>query len=97
MGASKIPAARLLEERRERVLLLTISNPTARNAMSPDLYRAAAPAFRKATADNGIGAIVLRGEGEHFCGGGNLNRLRAQRERPSTEQVTSLDAFHDWI
>jgi len=97
MSASAIPAARLLEERRGRVLLLTISNPTARNAMGPDLYRAAAPAFRKAAADAGIGAIVLTGEGEHFCGGGNLNRLRAQRDRPAAEQVTSLDAFHDWI
>jgi len=91
------PSARLLEERRGRVLLLTISNPTVRNAMSPDLYRAASPVFRKAAADAGIGAIVLTGEGEHFCGGGNLNRLRAQRGQPAAEQVANLDAFHGWI
>lgn len=95
--SAPIPAARLLEERRGRVLLLTLSNPTARNAMSPDLYRAATPLFRKAATDDSIGAIVLTGEGEHFCGGGNLNRLRAQRGQPSADQVTNLDAFHGWI
>lgn len=95
--ASTIPNARLLEERRERVLLLTISNPAARNAMSPSLYQAAVPVFRNAAGDPGIGAIVLTGEGAHFCGGGNLNRLRAQRERPAAGQVASLNAFHDWI
>ena len=94
---ANIPAACLLEERRGRVLLLTISNPTARNAMSPDLYRAATPIFRSAAGDAGIGAIVLTGEGEHFCGGGNLNRLRAQRGLPAEEQAVHLDAFHSWI
>jgi enoyl-CoA hydratase/carnithine racemase len=97
MSASSIPVARLLEERRGRVLLLTISNPLARNAMSPDLYRAAAPIFKNVANDAGIGAIVLAGEGEHFCGGGNLNRLKAQRGLPAAEQVAHLDAFHDWI
>ena len=87
MSTSSIAVARLLEERRGRVLLLTISNPSARNAMSPDLYRAAAPVFRKAAVDAGVGAIVLAGEGEHFCGGGNLNRLRAQRGLPAAEQA----------
>lgn len=95
--SAPIPSARLLEERRGRVLLLTLSNPTARNAMSPDLYRAATPVFRKASGDEGIGAIVLAGEGEHFCGGGNLNRLQAQRGLPASEQLTHLDAFHGWI
>lgn len=94
--AAPLPA-RLLAERRGRVLVATISNPAARNALSPDLYRAAIPLFRDAAADPGIGAIVLTGEGEHFCGGGNLNRLLAQRDLPPDTQRGHLDAFHDWI
>ena len=88
---------RLVSERRGRVLLLTISNPAARNAMSPDLYRAGFPAIRDAAADDGLGAIVLTGAGEHFCGGGNLNRLLAQRRLPASEQHAHLDALHDWV
>jgi enoyl-CoA hydratase/carnithine racemase len=88
---------RLLSERRGRVLLVAISNPAARNAISPDLYRTALPMFRAAAADDGIGAIVLTGEGEHFCGGGNLNRLLAQRSLPPSTQFDHLNVFHDWI
>jgi enoyl-CoA hydratase/carnithine racemase len=97
MDPSAIPPSRLLSEYRGRVLLLTISNPGARNAMSPDLYRAALTAFRQAAAEDGIGAIVLTGEGEHFCGGGNLHRLLAQRGLPSSTQLEHLNALHDWV
>ncbi len=89
--------ARLLAQLEGRVLALTISNPALRNAMSPDLYPAAATAFRAAAMDDGIGAIVLAGEGQHFCGGGNLNRLRAQRGLPPESQARHLDALHDWV
>jgi enoyl-CoA hydratase/carnithine racemase len=89
--------ATLLAERRGRVLLLTISNPAARNAMSPDLYRVARTAFREVALDEGVGAVVLTGAGEHFCGGGNLNRLLAQRDLPPETQRDHLDALHDWI
>ena len=97
MAAITPEGARLLSERRGRILLLTISNPAARNAMAPGLYRVALAAFREAADDAGIGAVVLAGEGEHFCGGGNLNRLLAQRDLPPAEQVAHLDALHDWV
>jgi enoyl-CoA hydratase/carnithine racemase len=89
--------ARLLSERRGRVLVLTISNPRARNALAPTMYPVAAAALREAAADDAIGAVVLTGEGEHFCGGGNLNRLRAQRDLPPDGQLTSLNALHEWV
>ncbi len=97
MNESPAEGARLLAERRGRTLVLTISNPAARNAISPDLYRVAHAAFRDAAADPGIGTIVLTGEGAHFCGGGNLNRLLAQRDLPPATQAGHLDALHDWI
>jgi enoyl-CoA hydratase/carnithine racemase len=97
MSESTFQGAKLLVERRGRVLLLTISNPAARNATSPDLYRVARAAFRDAAADDNIGAIVLTGEGEHFCGGGNLKRLLAQRDLPPATQAEHLDALHDWV
>jgi enoyl-CoA hydratase/carnithine racemase len=77
--------------------VLTISNPRARNALAPGIYPAAIAALREVAADAGVGAIVLTGEGEHFCGGGNLNRLRAQRELPPDGQIANLNALHDWV
>jgi len=88
---------KLMSARQGRVLVLTISNPQARNAFWPELYTEALLAIRAAGEDSGIGAIVFAGEGEHFCGGGNLARLRAQRDRPPAGQRANLDAFHELI
>ena len=90
-------AARLVASRAGRVLLITLSNPALRNALSPDLYAVAASAFREASGDAATGAIVLTGEGEHFCAGGNLNRLAAQRGLPRESQARHIDALHEWI
>src|SRR5258706_1932976 len=89
--------ARLIAQREGRVLTLTISNPALRNAMTPDLYAAALAEFRGASRDQAIGAIVLTGEGAHFCAGGNLQRLLAQRELPRESQARNLDALHAWV
>jgi enoyl-CoA hydratase/carnithine racemase len=97
MSAVESAVARLVSQRHGRVLLLTLSNPALRNAMTPDLYAVARAAFRDASADDGIGAIVLTGEGKHFCGGGNLNRLLAQRDLPRESQARHLDTLHDWV
>lgn len=90
-------AAQLLSERRGRVLLLTISQPEARNALHPSLYPRAARIFREAGEDATLGAIVLCGDGAHFCGGGDLRRLQRQRTEPEDGQRQVLDALHDWI
>lgn len=90
-------AARLLSERHGAVLVLRISNPEARNAMHPDIYRDGAAAMRAAADDAGVRAIVLTGEGEHFCAGGNLNRLRENRTRDPSEQAASIDLMHAWV
>ena len=97
MSAVEPAVARLIPQRHGRVLTLTISNPALRNAMTPDLYAVARAAFRDASADDGIGAIVLAGEGKHFCGGGNLNRLLAQRGLPRESQARHLDTLHEWV
>jgi len=90
-------AARLLHERRGRVLLLTISQPALRNALHPSLYPEAAQHFRDAAGDESLGAIVLCGEGAHFCGGGDLRRLQQQRTQAEAGQLQILDALHDWV
>lgn len=90
-------AARLLVERRDAVLLLRISNPGARNAMHPDIYRAGAEALKQATTDESIRALVLAGDGEHFCAGGNLHRLLENRAKDRSVQAASIDLMHRWI
>lgn len=94
-GASS--AARLKTHRDGPVLVLTLSNPGVRNALSPAVYRAAAKAMRDAAGFRTVRAIVLCGEGDHFSGGGDLRRLARQRRLPAAEQHEHLAALHDWI
>ena len=89
--------AQLLAERRGAVLLLRISNPDARNALHPDIYRDGLAALHAAGADPAVRAVVLAGEGEHFCAGGNLNRLRENRTRDPSVQAASIDQLGAWI
>ncbi len=90
-------AARLLSERHGAVLLLRISNPGARNALHPDVYREGMAAIGAAATDRGVRAIVLAGEGEHFCAGGNLNRLLQNRSRDPSEQAASIAQLGEWV
>lgn len=74
-------AAGVLEARHGRVLELVIRNPALRNALVLEISRALAKALHLAGEDRGVGAIVLRGDGEHFCAGGNLKTLAELRAK----------------
>ncbi len=65
--------------RHGRVLQLSIRNPAQRNAIKPEISAELARQLRLASFDEDIGAIVLRGEGEHFCAGGDLQTLGESR------------------
>lgn len=71
--------ARVGEHRHGRVLELVIDNPAMRNALTPDISAGLTRALRLASDDASIGAVVLRGEGKHFCAGGNLKSLAEVR------------------
>lgn len=72
-------------ERVDRVLLLTIDVPAARNAVSPDLGRAISSAVAEAAEDDAVGAIVLTGAGSVFSAGGDINGLIASLDRERAE------------
>ncbi|TQM15521.1 enoyl-CoA hydratase [Pseudonocardia kunmingensis] len=59
----------------DRVAVLTVSNPERRNAMNIELSAKLVDALRAATADDGVGAIVITGEDPAFCAGGDLSEL----------------------
>jgi enoyl-CoA hydratase/carnithine racemase len=98
-GAEPVePAGAHLRTHREgAVLVLTISNPRSRNALNPSIYRAAAQAVRATAGFRTVRAIVLRGDGAHFSGGGDLKRLARQRKFPEAEQRGHIDALHEWV
>lgn len=89
--------SRLIVERHGPVLQLTLSNPALRNALHPDIYTTGIAAIDQVAGDPTLGAIVLTGAGAHFCAGGNVNRLAANRQRPREIQRDGIENFHRWI
>jgi enoyl-CoA hydratase/carnithine racemase len=78
-------------------MILTLSNPGARNALGPGVYAAGIEALNMAADQRDVKSVVITGEGEHFSAGGNLQRLQANRAKPPEHQAASIDSFHAWI
>ncbi len=68
-------AADVRTEIRDRVAVLTVSDPARRNAMNLDIAAKLVAAVDAAVADDGVGAIVVTGEDPAFCAGADLAEL----------------------
>ncbi|MCB4365169.1 enoyl-CoA hydratase [Hydrogenophaga taeniospiralis] len=80
-----------------QTMVLTISNPEHRNALGPDLYAAGVEALNVAENNPELRSVVITGEGNHFCAGGNLQRLMDNRQQPPEVQAQSIEGLHNWI
>ncbi|MGD1934973.1 MAG: enoyl-CoA hydratase/isomerase [Candidatus Phaeomarinobacter sp.] len=68
------------------VAILTLNDPKALNAVSPDMLEGLADALEWIdTPDNGVRCVVMTGEGRGFCAGANLAGGRPG-ERPGEQR-----------
>ena len=89
--------ALLKSTRQGQTLILTISNPEFKNALSPEMYAAGTEALNAAETNPDIRSMIITGDGNTFCAGGNLQRLLANRALPKEVQAQSIDGLHTWI
>ena len=90
-------AAELRSTIEGRTMVLTISNPEHRNALGPEMYAAGVEALNVAESNPEVRCVVLTGEGDTFCAGGNLQRLQANRQKPPEVQAQSIEQLHSWV
>ena len=62
-------------ERRDRIAVITVSDPRRRNAMAVDLAAALVERIGAAESDDGVGAVVVTGTPPAFCAGADLVEL----------------------
>ena len=79
------------------VALVTLSNPAKFNAMSRAMWRELRQVFTGLQARSDVRAVVVAGEGGHFCAGGDLRQLIKRRELPVSERRERLEGLHDLI
>ena len=58
--------AQLKSTNQGQTLILTLSDPSLRNAMGPDMYAAGIEALNVAETNPDIRSVVITGEGAHF-------------------------------
>lgn len=87
----------LQTERVGATLIMTLVGPATRNALSPQVYAAGIETLNVAESNDEVRAVILTGAGDHFCGGGDLQRLTHNRQHDLPKVAEHIDAFHQWI
>jgi len=70
------------------VCTLTLNRPEVRNAMSLAMVSELLAALKSAEQDASVRAVVLRGNGGHFCAGGDISDMAQARMKLAQMQAT---------
>jgi enoyl-CoA hydratase len=66
-------------ERRDRVAIITLNRPEARNAVNGELAEAMEAVLDELEADDAITVVILTGAGSTFCAGADLKKVAKGR------------------
>lgn len=87
----------MLSERHGNVLVLTLSDPATRNTLSEQAINGGIEALATAESDATIRCVILRGDGGHFCAGGNINGLQQRRQAGPPAQASMLERLNQLV
>ena len=74
-------------EKENAVATIRLNRPDALNALSPDLLNEFSSAVTKVAEDQGIKALVVRGEGRAFCAGADMTYFESAFRAPENLHV----------
>jgi methylglutaconyl-CoA hydratase len=77
------------------VARVTLARPDVRNAFNTDVIRELHAIFTRLSGDADVRAVVLAGEGKVFCGGADINWMRASLELTIDENVADSERMSD--
>src|SRR5215510_13424444 len=69
----------LIVERAGAIATVTLNRPEARNAIDLTMRQELVAALDEVEADEAVRVLILTGAGGHFCAGGDVKSIRAQR------------------
>src|ERR1700716_1745866 len=72
-------------ERDGTVALITLAAPARRNAFLPPMVEELIAACEEIDADPGVGAVVIKAEGEAFCAGAHRDSLKQAGQDPTRD------------
>lgn len=75
----------------DRIATIAINRPEARNAITPEMIAEIVRLVRQADADPAVKCILLDGEGEHFCAGGDVKGFSEFLAMPADERFDTFE------
>lgn len=73
----------------ERVAVVTLDRPGARNALTLQMKGALLELLPRLEADPGVGCVLLTGAGAAFCAGGDTKKMEREGRLPSPAERTA--------
>ncbi|MGR3197530.1 MAG: oxepin-CoA hydrolase, alternative type [Paracoccus sp. (in: a-proteobacteria)] len=78
-------------------LVVENRNAARRNALTSEFYDGLHQALRMAADEPRIGAVIVMGEGDFFCAGGDLNMLITAQQMSEDDRRARIEALNDLI
>ncbi len=81
----------------DTTLFISLKNIKSRNSMIPGFHDQMQCAIKKGENNSNISSIIIYGEGNFFCAGGDLNSLKKRREMSVEERHITLNQLNKTI
>ncbi|MBV8727704.1 MAG: enoyl-CoA hydratase/isomerase family protein [Candidatus Eremiobacteraeota bacterium] len=79
----------------EKIARVTLNRPDVRNAFNAELMAELQRAFERLGSDDALRAVIVLGAGKTFCGGADINWMRASLELSREENVSDAKRMSD--
>ena len=81
----------------DTALFISLNNIKTRNSMIPGFHEQIQSSIKKGEENSSISSIVIYGEGNFFCAGGDLNGLKKRRHMSKEERFNTLNQLNNTI
>jgi len=78
-------------------LVVVNANPGKRNVLSDEYYAVIKQAMQTASTESRICAVIMRGEGDFFCAGGDLRHLQAARKMTREQRLERIENLNSVV
>ena len=78
----------LIVEKKDKVATILLNRPNVMNAMSQEMIMGLRDAVQEIAADENVRVLIIKGAGDHFCSGADLNLF--VENTPSYEWIAAM-------
>ena len=82
-------------KKKNSVQVLSLSRPDVRNAFNDEMIAEMTQAFQEINQDSSVRVLVIRGEGQSFCAGGDLNWMKSMVDYSEQENIEDSERLFE--